>query len=102
MKKKLTFLLAAFFMCMQAALAQDTWPTITGVVVTADDGDPIMGVSVSAVGTKESFITDINGNFVIKNLPASVKTLRVSCVGMETQTLVIAKLKIGKKNKIEL
>lgn len=102
MKKKLTFLLAAFFMCMQAALAQDTWPTITGVVVTADDGDPIMGVSVSAVGTKESFITDINGNFVIKNLPASVKTLRVSCVGMETQTLVIAKLKIGKKNKIVL
>lgn len=87
---------------MQAALAQDTWPTITGVVVTADDGDPIMGVSVSAVGTKESFITDINGNFVIKNLPASVKTLRVSCVGMETQTLVIAKLKIGKKNKIVL
>ncbi|WP_440432636.1 SusC/RagA family TonB-linked outer membrane protein [Prevotella sp.] len=102
MKKKLTFLLAALFMCMQAALAQDTWPTITGVVVTADDGDPIMGVSVSAVGTKESFITDINGNFVIKNLPASVKTLRVSCVGMETQTLVIAKLKIGKKNKIVL
>ena len=43
MKKKLTFLLAALFMCMQAALAQDTWPTITGVVVTADDGDPIMG-----------------------------------------------------------
>lgn len=87
---------------MQAVLAQDTWPTITGVVVTADDGDPIMGVSVLAVGTKESFITDINGNFVIKNLPASVKTLRVSCVGMETQTLVIAKLKIGKKNKIVL
>ena len=35
MKKKLTFLLAALFMCMQAVLAQDTWPTITGVVVTA-------------------------------------------------------------------
>lgn len=42
MKKKLTFLLAALFMCMQAVLAQDTWPTITGVVVTADDGDPTM------------------------------------------------------------
>ena len=69
MKKKLIFLLAALFMCLQAALAQDTWPTITGVVVTADEGDPIMGVTIQAVGTKETFITDLEGNFIIKNLP---------------------------------
>ncbi|MEJ7914048.1 MAG: SusC/RagA family TonB-linked outer membrane protein, partial [Chitinophagaceae bacterium] len=50
--------------------------------VTAEDGTPLSGASVTAKGTSTSTSTDATGNFVL-SLPASVTTLVVSYVGYE-------------------
>ncbi len=62
--------------------------TVTGRVISGEDGEPIIGASVVATGTNAGAITDIDGNFSIK-APESAKTLTVSFVGMETQVVNI-------------
>ncbi len=77
-------LFACFVLSMQLAIAQNK-TTITGVVVYGDENEPVIGASVLVKGTTLGTMTDVNGKFSIKNVPASSHTLRVSYVGMETQ-----------------
>ena len=49
-------------------MAQDANGVVKGNVVDKN-GEPLIGVSVKAVGTKEVTVTDIDGNFAIKAKP---------------------------------
>ena len=62
---------------------------VTGKVTSEEDGTPIIGASVFVENTKIRTVTDDNGNFVLKNLPADAKKLRISYIGMKTQALSI-------------
>lgn len=62
--------------------------TVTGTVISAEDGDPIIGASVIVPNTGIGTVTDIDGKFSLK-VPNSAKTLSVSYVGMETQVVNI-------------
>jgi len=66
-----------------SALAQNK---ISGVVVSSEDGEPVIGASVVVKGTKKGAITDIDGKFTLSASESS-PTLVVSFVGMKTQTL---------------
>jgi len=57
---------------------------VTGVVTSADDGQPVIGASVVVKGTTHGTITDVNGKFTV-TLPENAKTLVFSYVGMVTQ-----------------
>ena len=39
--------------------------TLTGVVISATDEEPLIGATVSVDGTKNATVTDLNGNFSI-------------------------------------
>ena len=57
--------------------------------VTDLEGLGIPGVVVSVEGTTISTITDIGGNYVLKNVPDEAKKIVFSMIGMETQTIKI-------------
>lgn len=61
--------------------------TVSGTV-SDDTGEPLIGVSVSAVGTKGGAVTDIDGNYSIK--VASNGKLSFSYVGYNTKTVAVA------------
>ena len=81
MKRRLTMILAGLFLSLGMALAQTQ---VTGTVVSADDGEPVIGASVLIIGTDAGTVTDINGKFSV-SLPAGKNSLRISYVGMITQ-----------------
>lgn len=87
MKRKLMLFLACLFVGIGIVTAQTS--TVSGVVTSEEDGEPIMGASVLVNGTSLGAVTDIDGKFAIANVPSSAKTLRVSFVGMETQEVTI-------------
>ena len=87
MKRKLMLLLACLFVGIGLATAQNQ--TVTGVVISDEDGQPVIGASVLVKGTQLGTITDIDGKFNIPNVPSSAKTLVVSFVGMQTQEVGI-------------
>ena len=60
---------------------------IRGTVFSADDKEPLTGVSVHVEGASAGAVTDIDGNFVLKTaLPARLK---FSYVGFQTATIEV-------------
>ena len=85
--KKVLFMLAFILGGIGLATAQTS--QISGVVYSEADGEPVIGASVLVVGTDLGVATDIEGKFVIADVPASATTLRVSYMGMATQEVKI-------------
>lgn len=84
--KKLFLLLLAVVVTTIAAVAQNR--VVTGQVVYADNGEPLVGASVMGEGTKLGTATDIDGQFSL-SLPASVKRITVAYIGMRTVAVEI-------------
>ncbi|MDE5728270.1 MAG: TonB-dependent receptor [Duncaniella sp.] len=84
--KKLFLLLAVIVTFALGAAAQNR--TVTGTVVSADGDEPLTGATVMGTGTSLGVTTDIDGNFTL-SLPASVKKLSVSYVGMVSKDVEI-------------
>ena len=101
MKRKLMLLLACLFVGIGLVTAQTQ--KITGVVISEEDGQPVVGASVLVKGTTLGTITDVDGNFNLSNVPSSAKTLQISYIGMQTQEVAIKpKLKIVLKSDTEV
>ena len=82
--KKLFLLLAALITTI-TVMAQNQ--TVSGTVTSAD-GEPLAGATVMGVGTTIGTATDVDGNFTL-SLPAKVKKLHVSYVGMNSRDVDI-------------
>lgn len=79
--RKLLFLLACFFLASVGLVSAQS-RTLAGKVISADDGEPIIGASVMVKGTTTGTVTNENGAFTINATPG--KTLLVRFVGMVT------------------
>lgn len=78
-------LCAALLLCVFAPImAYAQTQTVTGTVVD-ELSEPLIGVSVTAVGASGGTTTDIDGNFTIK-VPTTVKQLQFSYVGYQSLT----------------
>ncbi len=55
--------------------------TVTGSVISEEDGEPIVGASVVVDGTTNGTVTDVNGEFSIK-VSATDETITISYIGM--------------------
>ena len=87
MEKRLWSFLAVCLMAVSMAFAQQK---VTGVVLEAETGEPIVGASVVVKGLSGvGDATDMNGRFTIQNIPNSAKTLMVSYIGMVTKEVAI-------------
>ena len=87
MKRKLMLLLACLFVGIGLVTAQTQ--KVTGVVISEEDGQPVIGASVLVKDTQVGAITDVDGKFVLNNVPSSAKTLVISYIGMTTQEVAI-------------
>lgn len=61
--------------------------SISGVVYSADDNEPLIGAQVRIVGANVVTITDVNGRFSFKSVELKKQKLQVSYIGMETLTV---------------
>ncbi|WP_192350980.1 TonB-dependent receptor [Algoriphagus sp. Y33] len=62
--------------------------TISGVVVSASDGEPIIGASILVKGTTTGVITDMDGKFTL-TVEDEATELVVSYVGYKSQTIAL-------------
>ena len=80
MKKRLTVFLACLFLSIGTMLAQTK---VNGIVVSQEDNEPVVGVSVLVVGTNVGTVTGADGRFSL-TVPEGKSQLRFTYVGMET------------------
>jgi TonB-dependent starch-binding outer membrane protein SusC len=83
MKKILFLFLCSIFTL--SVFAQEI--TLRGVVTSADDGQPLPGVSVVVQGTTTGTVTDFDGNYELQ-VPSDA-ILFFSFIGMETQEIPV-------------
>lgn len=86
MKQRIVFVMCLCFLLMNGVLAQTK--SLKGTVKDKL-GESIIGASVLIEGTSQGTITDLDGNYVIENIPAGKNVLVVSYVGYQTQKLEI-------------
>ena len=73
MKRKVTLLLTCLLASISLTIAQ-TSKKVTGVVFSEEDNQPVIGASVVIKGTSIGTTTDLDGKFVISNVPSSSRT----------------------------
>ena len=91
--KKVLSLFACALLCATTSWASIT---VTGVVTSSEDGEPIIGASILEKGTTNGTITDYDGIYAIT--VADKATLVISYVGMKTQEIQVT----GPKHDVKL
>ena len=89
MKRNLLLILALLIASIGIATAQETL-TVTGTVTAERDGQPIAGAYVLVNGTTIGTITDANGKFGIKAVPADAKEIIVTFLGYSTASAQVS------------
>lgn len=97
MKNKLLVSLLFLFVGIASMTAQQTG--VSGVVISGEDNQPVIGASVLVVGTTVGVTTDVDGKFRLDNLPASAKELQISFIGFRKEVVQITR---GKNMKVVL
>lgn len=83
--RKGLFLFMLIFTIPLSVLAQQM--KIEGVVIAVEDGEPVIGASITIKENKSvGTITDLDGKFSL-NIPAGTKKITVSYVGMKPQEI---------------
>lgn len=90
--KKFTFFLL-LFLSAQLVWAQSI---VKGVVKSAEDGEGLIGASVKIKGTTRGVVTDAEGKFELRDVPANA-SIEVSYTGFTTATI-----KVGNRTTIEV
>ncbi len=80
MKHKFTLVLLSLFLGMQCMIAQQM--KVSGVVISEEDGEPVIGASIVVKGTTTGTITDIDGKFQLEVEKGA--HLVISYVGLRT------------------
>lgn len=83
MRNRCFLLLLLFLIANVYGFAQSK--AISGIVLDSNN-EPVMGANVSISGTTNGTITDLDGNFTLKNVSSDAK-LKVSYIGFLTQTI---------------
>lgn len=101
MRRKMMLFLTCIWISVGLVFAQNR--TVTGVVISEEDGEPIIGASILVEGTTMGAITDMDGKFVLNGVPVSAKNLKISFVGMkEVKVAIKPNLKISMQSDSEM
>ncbi len=81
--RRLTLVVTMLFLYIGVAIAQTR---VSGIVISAEDSEPLIGAIVTVEGSKTRTVTDIDGKFTI-SVPNTNSVLVFSMVGMHSKKL---------------
>ena len=84
--KRLSYAVLTLLSSVGIAHAQNA--RTTGTVLSAEDGEPIIGASIIVKGTTTGTVTNFDGSFSL-DVPQSANTLMISYIGMRSQEVAI-------------
>jgi TonB-dependent receptor len=99
MLRTLILLAALHLLTVAEALGQGT---IAGVVLDQKTSEPIIGANVVLQGTQTGSATDIDGKFLIANVPNGTYNLQISSITYKTHTIPDVIVESGKRITIDV
>lgn len=105
-----TFMLAAVLAAALALVAgtamevrgQESMGRISGTVVDAETGDPLIGATVVVVGLELGAMADLEGSYLIRNVPAGLHAVQVSMIGYAEKRVTGIQVEPGQVSRIDV
>ncbi len=82
--------------------AQQLTGRISGTVVDAETGDPLIGATVVVVGLELGAMADLEGAYLIRNVPAGQHTVQVSMIGYAQKRVTEIRVEPGQVSRIDI
>jgi len=101
-KKSYSIIFIIFFQFIISSLYGGTTGKIAGVLTDAETGEGLLGANVYLEGTSLGAATDLNGDFVILNIPPGSYIIVASMIGYQDQRILDLKVSIDFTTKLEL
>ncbi|MDE2825423.1 MAG: TonB-dependent receptor [Gemmatimonadota bacterium] len=103
-------MLAVVFVAALALLAgtameirgQTSMGRISGTVVDAETGDPLIGATVVVVGLELGAMADLEGTYLIRNVPAGLHAVQVSMIGYAATRITEIRVEPGQVSRIDI
>ncbi len=83
-----------FFLLLPAVVLAQSGK-LRGQVTDLETGEPLIGANIIILGTSYGAATDINGDYTILNLRASVYEVRCSYIGYQSHTIANIRINAG-------
>lgn len=96
------FVLTASVVFFNTSTYAQSTGKITGTVVDAELGEPLIGANVIISGTTIGAATDLNGRYSIANVPVGTYDLAFSSIGFAKQTVTGVEVTAGETVKIDI
>lgn len=99
MKAILVTLISLFILCSLVSRAQQATQTVKGTVLDAQSEVPLIGVSVEVLDLAEAkgTVTDVDGRFILEEVPVGRQAIRFSYLGYKSITLPNVWITAGKE-----
>jgi outer membrane receptor protein involved in Fe transport len=101
LNKYRVFLLHVFLLLNCSLLYAGTTGKISGKIVDAKTGEPLIGVNILVVGTTMGSASDIDGSYFIINIPPGVYDLKASSIGYAAVTIQKVRVSVDQTTKID-
>lgn len=85
MQRQIILTIIIVFTFLIAEVYAAATSNIEGYVIDAQTNDPLPGANIILIGTSFGAATDINGKYIIKNIPVGTYRIRASYVGYENK-----------------
>ncbi len=82
--------------------AQQSEGRISGTVVDAETGDPLIGATVRVEGLQLGAIADLEGAYLIRNVPAGRHAVLVTMIGYDQKRVAEVQVNPGQVSRIDL
>ncbi len=86
-------LLLFFFLTVPLTLFAQSAGKITGFVQDKESGEPLVGVNIIIDGTSMGAVTDVDGYYVVLNVPVGTYTMRANYIGY--QDVVVENVRVS-------
>lgn len=83
MERRLLLIIISLIFLLGRVKAQST---VSGQVISGENGEPLVGATVRVIGTNTGTITDTQGRYSVL-MPAGVSKLDISYIGMVSKTI---------------
>jgi len=99
--RKASILLMAMVLCLSVSLIAGTTGKITGRVTDAETGQPMPGVNVTIEGSSMGAVTNLDGYYMILNVPPGTCRLKFSIIGYAKSTVQNVQVQIDLTTTID-
>jgi outer membrane cobalamin receptor len=100
LKRQLLFLI--FLISSISTIRANDKGTITGIVTESSSGDKLAGVNIQIEGTVLGASSDTQGNFVIRNVPIGIYTLKATMIGHRSERIPNVQVLPKKEVKVSI